>query len=166
MAGNAWCLADDLARAWAIFPGAPVVAVNGASREVKALALFSAHPERFVERGYEWIRHQRRLFGDGFTVHGARQQPDMPWVDHWWGPMPGGGGSAWGARKVARYMGFDPVILCGCPLTPGNYAGHRPGMAMTRLDVIEPYRREIAADVDWHEGVKSMSGWTREQFGC
>jgi hypothetical protein len=63
-------------------------------------------------------------------------------------------------------MGFDPVILVGCPLTPGNYAGDRIGMNMTREDIIAPYRAAIAADTDWHEGCFSMSGWTKELFGC
>ena len=166
MAGNAFCLHDDLARARTMYPDAPAIAVNGASREVRALALLSAHPERFVAPGYDWIRHQVRLFGPGFTVHGATWRPDMPWVNHWWPDIIGGGGSAWGARKLAWLMGFEPVILCGCPLVPGNYANDKPGLIMTRLDVIEPYRREIAADTEWHEGCYSMSGFTRDLFGA
>ena len=163
--GNAFCMADDLAAARAIFGDVPVIAVNGAAREVKAFALFSAHVSRFMEYGYEWIGHQRNLFGPGFTVHGARERPNMPWINYWWGAMPGGGGSAWGARKVAAFMGFNPVILCGCPLVPGCYAGFRPGMAMADPAVVEPYRREVEADVDWHDGAYSMSGATREILG-
>ena len=165
MAGNAWCLEDDLARARAIYHDAPAIAVNGAAREVKAVALFSYHPERFIERGFEWARHQRRLFGDGFTIHGAKFVEGCPHVGHWWEDARGGGGSAWGARKVAWLMGFDPVILVGCPLVPGNYAGHRPGQIMTRPEVIEPYRLEIESDKDWHEGAYSMSGATRDILG-
>jgi hypothetical protein len=166
VAGNAWCLHDDLKAARAIVGDAPVIAVNGAAREVKAIALFSYHPQRFIERGCEWIRHQRRLFGNDFTVHAARYDTGMPYVQHWWEDARGGGGSAWGARKLAWLMGFDPVVFVGCPLTPGNYAGDRPGMNMTRDDCIAPYRAAIAADTEWHQGVHSMSGWTREFFGC
>ena len=163
--GNAFCMADDLAAAHAIFGDVPVIAVNGAAREVRAAFLFSAHPARFVEPGYEWKKHQIRLFGGGFTVHGARERPNMPWVDYWWGAMPGGGGSAWGARKLAFFLGFSPVILCGCPLVPGCYAGYRPGMVMATAEGVEPYRREIEADKEWHEGAFSMSGKTKEILG-
>lgn len=167
VAGNAWCLHDDLAEARKIIGDVPVIAVNGASREVKAIALYSVHPQRFVELGCEWIRHQRRLFGEGFTVHSSNKSMhgDLPYVQYWW-EIPGGGGSAWGARKIAKLMGFSTVVLCGCPLLPGNYSGHRPGMNMTRDDIIAPYRQQIEMDTDWHDGCYSMSGWTKEFFGC
>ncbi len=167
VAGSAWCLHDDLKTAWSRFPDAPVVAVNEAAREISALALFSYHPARFVEPPYLWIQKQHKRFGGGFTVHGATQQPDMPWVDYWWPPISGSrGGSAWGARKLAALMGFSPVVLCGCPLLPGNYAGHRPGLLMTRQGVVDQLLSEIEADTDWHDGVYSPSGRTRELLGA
>lgn len=164
--GNAACLHDDLERARKLFPTAPVIAVNGASREVKADFLFSYHPHRFIELGSEWIRHQRRLFGNSFTVHGAKFLPDMPWVDFWWNGARGGGGSAWGARKVADLLGFGPVILCGAPLVPMNYTGHRMGMNMTKPEIVAQYASEIASDTDWHEGAYSMSGKTKDILGA
>lgn len=165
MVGNAFCLDEDYRAAKKLFPSAPCIAVNGAAREVKALALFSCHPERFVEKGCEWIRHQQRLFGDDFSVHGSKYLPAMPWVAHWWPDARGAGGSAWGARKLAWLMGFEPVILVGCPLLPGNYAGHKPGALMTRSDVVAQYASEIASDKDWHEGAYSMSGATKDILG-
>ncbi|MCR4306560.1 MAG: hypothetical protein NUV42_01175, partial [Candidatus Yonathbacteria bacterium] len=77
---------DDIERARSLFPSAPIIAVNGASREVKAIALYSCHPHRFVEKGSEWIRHQRRLFGEGFTVHSSNKAKhgDLPYVEYWW----------------------------------------------------------------------------------
>ena len=149
-----------------MFPTAVVMAVNGASREVRADFLFSFHPERMVERGCDWIRHQRRIFGDTFTVHGSKYLSGMPWVDFWWEKARGGGGSAWGARKVSGLMGFSPVILCGAPLVPMNYTGHRPGMLMTKAEVTDQYAAEIASDTDWHAGCYSMSGATRDILGC
>jgi len=164
VAGAAWCLHEDLHLARALVGDVPVIAVNAAAREVRAFALFTQHTERFTQRGHEWIRHQRRLFGGGFTVH-APGKGTEPHVDHWWPDARGGGGSAWGARKVAWLMGFDPVILCGCPLDPGPYAGHRPGMFMTRANVIEDLRRGIEAEPHWHQGACSMSGWTCKVLG-
>lgn len=167
VAGNAWCLHEDLAKARKIIGDVPIIAVNGASREVKAIALYSCHPHRFMEKGSEWIRHQRRLFGEGFTVHSSNKTKhgDLPYVNYWW-HIPGGGGSAWGARKVARLIGFTKVVLCGCPLVPGNYTGHRMGMLMSKQEVTDQYASEIASDTHWHEGSYSMSGKTREILGC
>ena len=167
VAGNAWCLHEDLAAARKIIGDSPVIAVNGASREVKAIALYSVHPQRFIEKGSEWLRHQRRLFGDGFTVHSSNKPKhgDLPYVQYWW-TIPGGGGSAWGARKVAKLMGFDTVVLCGCPLLPGNYTGHRMGLNMTKPEIVGQYASEIASDTDWHKGCYSMSGKTRDILGA
>ncbi len=166
VAGSAECLHDDLAQARKIHPEAPIIAINGAARQVKAFALFSYHPDRFVIPGFDWIRHQRRLFGPDFTVHGARFMPDMPWVEFWWSRARGGGSSAWGARKVAHLMGFKRIVLCGCPLTPGPYVCHHGlGGTMSQTAVVEKYKREIMEDIAWHEGVYSMSGWSREFLG-
>ncbi len=165
--GNAWTLHDDLERARKLFPDAPCIAINGAAREVRALALYSWHPDRFKEAGYEWIRRQQRRFGDGFEVHGARTYHNMPWVEYWWPETKkGGGGSAWGARKMAWLMGFDQVVLCGCPLIPGPYVGnHGLGGLMTREQVVQMYVDQIKADRQWHEGAYSMSGCTRDILG-
>lgn len=163
VAGNAWCLFEDLEKA----PKAPIIAINGSSREVKAFALFSYHPERFIEPPYSWIKRQQKFRLD-FTVHATnhKKNGDLSFVDYWWEGARGHGGSAWGARKVAKLMGFEQVILCGCPLTPGNYTGHRPGDLMTRQSVVDRYASEIESDKEWHEGCTSMSGATREILGC
>lgn len=63
-------------------------------------------------------------------------------------------------------MGFDTAVLCGCPLTPGNYTGHRMGMNMAKPEIVGQYASEIASDTDWHKGCYSMSGATREILGC
>lgn len=162
--GNAFTMAADLIAARAIFGDAPVLAVNGAAAELRADFLYTKHPGRYVEHGYDWIARQRG-FHDGFTVHGSRFHADMPWVGFWWERARGRGGSAWGGRKVAALLGLKPVILVGCPLVPGEYARHKPGMLMTVPSVVEAYAREIASDTAWHEGCFSMSGRTREILG-
>lgn len=165
IAGSAWCLHEDLQLARTYFGKAPVIAVNGAAREIKALALFSQHPERFVEYGHEWIRKQSK-FGDDFTVH-ASGEGDLPYVDHWWPQIRRCGGSAWGARKLATMLGFSPVVLCGCPMTTGLYVrGHGLGGLMMRPNVVDELWRQLESDVEWHEDCISMSGRTRELLGC
>ena len=170
VAGNAWCLHDDLARARDIYGDVPVIAINGAAREVKAFALYSGHPDRFVANGHEWIRHQARLFGDDFTVHSAANdlstRANCPFVDYWWdGTGVARGTSAWAARKMAHFMGFNLVILCGSPLVCGGYTGYRPGLQMTKPEIIRRYCKIIKSEPEWHKGCLSMSGWTQELLG-
>ncbi len=163
VAGNAWCLPDDLDKALSLYPKAPIMAVNGAAKEVNAFALYSKHPERLIS--HRWLYHQRRKFGEA-TVHGGKPVISCPHVEYWWPDAYGGGGSAWDARKVAHFMGFDLVILCGCPLVPGPYVGgHNLGGFMARRDVVDGFREAIEADAGWHDGAISMSGWTKEILG-
>ena len=39
-------------------------------------------------------------------------------------------------------------------------------LAVTQQAVIDQFRRQIEAEPEWHDGVTSMSGWTREFFGA
>lgn len=147
---------------------APIIAVNGAAGEVAADFLYSRHPERFRDPPFCWKGRQLKRFGAVPTVHSAsrRRHPRaVSWVDHWWLDTGGGGGSGWGARKLAGLLGFDLVVLCGMPLVPGNYSGNRPGKLMTRDTVIADFRKGIEEEPEWHEGVLSMSGWTAARFG-
>jgi hypothetical protein len=167
--GNAFSLHDDLARARAIFGSdAPVIAVNQA--DIPAFALFSCHSSKMEP----WIATRRRHFpGVEFTVHATGKGEKLkavrlacPWVDYWWSTVAKGGGtSSWGARKMAKLMGFDLVILCGAPLDHGTYANKKPAFDFMRPDVLKHYRGQVAADTEWHEGCKSMSGWTADLLG-
>ena len=125
----------------------------------------SMHPGQFIN--LRWIANQKRLFGGGFTVHSTNmaENGQMFHVKHWWEDARGGGGSAWGARKVACFMGFDPVILCGAPLDAGGYAGHRLGGLMTREYVICDLRAGIEREPEWHKGACAVSGWTSRVLG-
>lgn len=169
--GNAFCLRDDLERARDMFPAAPVIAVNGAAAEVKAFALFTQHPLNFTT----WMTAQRERFGDGFTTHAAGKahmttklgvQPPMPWVDYWWDHVAHAGTSTWGARRMAKLMGFERVILCGMPLSKGGYANGHMARAWQREDKIAHYRKAVESDIDYHPGARSMSGWTRDLLGA
>lgn len=153
VAGSAWTLHDDLARAWEIYPGAPVIAVNDASRLVKAVGIVTQHPER-IDR-YGWARNQARLFGPCPTHANA------PPADYVWN-LPSRGGSAWLARRIASSMGYGPVILCGCPLERGGYAVQHLHGLMHREDVVDDLFAQIERDTEWHEGALSMSGRTAE----
>lgn len=150
-----------------MFPDVPVIAVKDAARYVKAFALFGMHPAKMPRM----VTVQKRIHSD-FTTHMSGRQKD--WTkfgyshsfepDYWWEGCDIGS-STWGARRMASFMGFDIVILCGMPMEVGGYP-HGPSMSFNDPSIIERYRREILSDVGFHEGVYSLSGWTREVFGC
>lgn len=89
----------------------------------------------------------------------------MPWVTEWWPNIEPGGSSAWSARKLGHYLGYKLVVLCGCPLDPGNYANHHPGGFMNQKKVLDDLRQVVYDDLVWHTGVVSMSGWTKSVLG-
>ena len=159
---NAWTFRDDYRRAREKFPRAPVIAVNGAAKEVEAFALFSLHPEKFRDL---WAPEQTQNFGAGFSTHSGGQSRTDRYADYLWPEAGGKGSSSWSARKMAGLMGFAPVILVGAPLSAGGYAHTTFSQFWHREDRIEFYRDYVARDRDWHDGVHSMSGWTREMFG-
>lgn len=166
--GNAFSLLDDYARARGLYPDAPVIAVKGAAEHVKAFAVFGLHPRKMPRM----VDQQRRIHSE-FTTHMGgdlvdrtrlgvpiRFTPDYRW------PLAVGGSSGWAARKMAAFMGFDLVILCGIPLSIGGYCGNVPSRPFQSQKIIDIYRREVFADTEFHAGARSMSGWTMEVFGC
>jgi hypothetical protein len=168
--GSAWTFPEDYAEARSRYPDAPAIAVNGAAAFVPAFALYSQHPLKFPR----WISKRRKLPG-GFTVHAAGRshlrnnlglEGDLSSVDHFWEGIASKGSSAWGARRLAAAMGFDLVILCGVPLSPGEYVGGVVGKVNQRQSAMDGYRQAVLDDTDMHTGVISMSGWTREIFGA
>jgi hypothetical protein len=168
--GNAWTLADDVARARRLRPNALVIAVNKAAGELAADFLFSIHFEKLPR----WIPLQAARFGIGFSIHGvgsreakkqAQREREAPYVDYWWPDARGAGSSTWSAAKVARLMGFDEIILCGMPLAAGPYADGKLANDFMRAKITDHYRAAVAGDIAWHAGVSAMSGWTREFFG-
>ena len=164
--GNAWCLLEDIRAARQIMrlEYAPVIGVNGSSAHVRMQFLFSRHPQHLKK----W-RDKQATRGHEFTVHcggDAGDAPRFPWVDYWWKDVGGQGTSTWSARKLARHLGFSEVILCGMPLEPGGYCRNPMTKHFRQQPKIDWYREGVKKDEAWHDGVCSMSGWTREFFGA
>lgn len=165
--GNAWNLLEDVAAARRVdrLKDAPVIGVNGASAHVRLDFLFSRHPQKLRK----W-RAKQAMRGHAFTVHSGGSAEDAshyPAVDYWWRDVGGQGTSTWSARKLARHLGFDEVVLCGMPLEVGGYCRDTvPAKHFRSKSKIKFYREGVAKDVSWHDGVTSMSGWTRELLGA
>ena len=162
--GGAQCLFEDIKRARSILGEVPIIAVNGAAKLVPAVAIYSKHPEKFVPR--RWLEGQQFHFGKT-TVHADIRASTRPsCVEYWWEGLWGGGGSAWDARKLAAFLGFSPVVLCGCPMIAGPSVGSLGfGSFMHREDITDELYQGLAKDTEWHEGAYSMSGRSRDILG-
>jgi hypothetical protein len=134
--------------------------------------LFTLHPLKMAN----WRAMQEKIFQTQVTTHAATSrhrktklgvEGDARDIDYWWDGALGRGSSGWSAVKAAKLMGFDQVVMCGVPLEKGTYAhfdGNFP-KAWGRQDTIDHYRRGVMDDIEWHDRVYSMSGWTRDTLG-
>lgn len=168
--GSAWGLADDLLAAKKIYPDAPIIAVNHSAQVLKALAIFTQHPRKMVK----WAAIQQARFGEGFTTHAAGtahvatklgRTPEISGIDYWWDGVACGGTSGWGARRLAHFMGFELVVLCGIPIEVGGYYDGAISKSNKHQATIRHYQEQIKKDTLMHDNVKSMSGWTKKFFG-
>jgi hypothetical protein len=136
------------------------------AKDIRAKAgrpvLIHGRPARFQTRRIRWVTAGRDSDLD-FTW------PELRWVY---------GGSGFGAALWARHgMGFDEVILCGVPMEHGGYAPEiaafkRPhadrGRSFADVSQLERWRAAIGefAAQGKTEGIRSMSGWTRDALGA
>lgn len=175
--GPATCALADVAAARAIFPDAPVMVVNHAALLLPADFIVSQHHEILATLRGEHIRRFLRKP----SVHCAcpEQLTPAPGIDHWWRGAASGATSTWGAVRVAKAMGFAPVVLCGCPMVGGDgYAVDIPlgngverknlvGYAEAASGLVKNYQQRLidAARAEG-KGVYSMSGFTRQVLGA
>lgn len=143
--------------------GAPstIIAVNDAGADYPSPVdhWVSLHPEQFST----W---RARRVQQGYPMHGtlawSRRNPEFVdcIMEHW-----GKGTSGLYAVTVARYLGFEKIILCGITIDKRphyhdgflgrpwkEYPKHRPGW--------EQNLKRIA------RSTRSMSGWTRDLLGA
>lgn len=162
-----------------------MIAVKFSVALVHARIAVSHHAEH-AER---MKRIHRDRWGDEVEIHMPKKvtKPEyLRYVDRVWPELAGvGGTSAWGAARLARLMGFEEVILCGCPLeatAPGaRYhdegifdAACKAGVPRDRGEpfantaAVRQYQNFIQSDIDLGRavGITSMSGWTRKALGA
>lgn len=173
VAGFADTLQSDLDRVQAAMSGLPVIAVNKAAEHIKAFAVFSFHFER--DKLGLWATEQNKRFGRGCAVFAPgkkdwleHNQRNYPYVDHWAPETASRGSSGWCAARLARLLGFEEIVLCGVPVEGRRYADRTPARYWQGGDTnaVRQFRKAIEADRENHQGVYSMSGWTRELLGA
>ena len=123
-------------------------------------------------------RHRYRRFDEKVDLHTIEDQW-VPGTTGW--PFPGHGSSGLGAIYVGLALGYEPIVLAGCPMdNTGHFfdppLGHP--MAKVRLTNFDPQEAMLSktnknekiwrrANETIFEGrVKSLSGKTRDWLGA
>lgn len=181
--GSATCVHADLADARASRPHAAVMAINEAVKVTCPNFITSLHCEKmdqFVASSiHEYGRTIWSTHSGNVTARG-QERGDCTAVDYWWPTMKHcGGTSAWAGAMIGAAMGFEEIVLCGCPMNGGDgyfNAGETTPSTPSdpRFGEKPPHSSLIASTHDHirkHSGtpeaalVRSMSGFTREILG-
>lgn len=120
----------------------------------------------------DWLENyldRRQLYKfDEVEVHAVskpkRDQAEHMFVDKWWriGPY-GFYSSAMAGAWIMWRLGYRLIIFCGCPMGGDHIDGH--------VSEFQPWADEIGKSRMLEKRklvgaeIRSMSGWTREQFG-
>ena len=190
--GSAPCVHDDLERALELYPGAFLIAVNGACTIVENIgAMVAGH----TSKAPAFVKARREAFPDlalpecwanwalPVARHPERRYPvkEYPQVTRWFDATHSlGATSASKAAKMALTAGFGPVILAGCPLDDSGYdfadarVKHEAGCKRVgdpkwnAHKTILRYREAMRklAESEFKGKVFSMSGFTREVLGA
>jgi hypothetical protein len=186
--GSAPCFAEDLAAARDLYPLSETMTINGACQLVEqAEHLLAGH----TDKAEFFAAARRRTFphADPVRVHANwtdRHRPppkaQYPSVTDWWPPeVSSGATSAGKAARIGLLLGFDRIVLCGCPMDGSGYApGESDGIPQlaavqrvgdSRKQKATTIRRyyatmEALAKTTFKGRVFSMSGKTREWLGA
>jgi hypothetical protein len=185
--GSAPSLFDDLAAAQALYPDAEIMLVNGACAAVEAAQhVLAGHTDKAEE--FARAREEAFPFALPWRLHATQRigsnpirPEEYPSVTDWWGPdCTSGATSAGKAALIGLRMGFDRIILVGCPLDgSGYFVGESAGIPQLRscqrvgdatkqqAATIRRYKKRMAelAETTFKGKVFSMSGYTRELLG-
>jgi hypothetical protein len=187
VAGSAPCVHDDVQRALILRPLASIMTVNGACTLIESAEhVLSGHTdcsEAFAEQRRKKFPNARpwRLHATTDSKHAHDAAKVYPSVTDWWDKSyaKGATSAAKGAYIGLAGLGFDEVILCGCPMDGTGYA---TGEARSPVEgicyrvgdprwqqrrSIEGYRTKYKkfAD-DFRNRVFSMSGFTMQCSGA
>jgi hypothetical protein len=190
--GSAPCLFQDVAAAKRLYPEAHTMTVNDscgalpdiqhmlAGHTVKAEAFVAYRKEKFPDKPMPQVHANWARLEEA-------PKKDYPSVTMWHGgEVSSGASSAGKAIRIGFKLGYDRIILCGCPMNGGGYfnpseedrlqkpfqrygkcrrIGHDKEQSHRS---IVGYRKKFAelAKTEWAGRVFSMSGWTRKILGA
>ena len=137
---------------------------------------------------HEALRRLQSRFGSRFTTHCTlcRYGHLYPSVDYWWSWRRALATSAETAIRMGLYVGFDEIVLCGCPLERAKVQPtaqvERDGEEWppprdvdrygekdnqnTSDEILREFRRQFEVlSEPWRDRVFSVSGFTRQVLG-
>jgi hypothetical protein len=181
--GSAPSLFNDVQAARDIYPDASLMLINGAWTAFRDVEhLLAGH----TSKSGLFMAERLRVFPDApsarihATLSYPAQKQENPLVTDWWGQdKVTGATSAGKAARIGLALGFERVVLCGCPLD--SAAGYWPGEAKVphdgcpRFNTPDPrqavlrYRKKLAVlaqQEPFKSQVFSMSGYSREVLGA
>lgn len=159
--GIAPCLEEDLAALLQMSPFADMeffaVGLDCSDRVFFHIQhACSYHPNEFED-----FKLRRKKIGGNldYVAHSHKQPADKLWPLV--APAPRSGSSSFLAVQVALGLGFQKIVLCGCPMQGANYD---PKKKM-RYDTFQAGWVEFGP-VMFGNRVRSMNGWTQEFLGA
>lgn len=188
--GSAPCLYEDLAKARELYPDHEVMLLNGACTCVKdAQHVLAGHVdqseyiaacrrEKFPTAKpwrlhATWVPHRYRRPATPVDQYPSVTDWHTPWVNT-------RATSAGKAIRIGMKLGFDPIILCGCPMdgrgyTPDEAVFPREPSCQRIGDPTKQNRRliqmyrdsmKLLAETEFKGRAFSMCGYTREVLGA
>lgn len=178
--GTAAGVREEIMQALALYPNADTCAVNEAGAIIPAKHIATCHPEK-LEHFLDLAQSRWWPVDPDYmpTIH-VKKQPGQDFSDiacEW--EITIGAGSAMFAAAAMVRLGYDLVIMCGCPMTgEGGYAmpTHAGSPADPRIGTIGRDHQLVGI---WHQQlntmkalhpeicakIRSTSGKTMETFG-
>lgn len=182
--GSAPCAHEDYAKAKAAYPDAETLLVNGACTMIReAEHMLCGH----TAKSEEFAKARRAAFPDNpIRVHAAWTMPgrppksDFPSVTDWQPhSISTRASSAGKAARLGLMLGFDMVVLAGCPMDGSGYSFEEAKVSQDKscLRIGDPNKQQFRAVNSYREHmtalaqtefkgrVFSMSGFTMQQLG-
>jgi hypothetical protein len=181
--GSAPCLFDDVQGALELYPEASLMLINGAWTAYRnAEHLLAGH----TSKAHLFMAERLRALPGApparvhATLSYPAQRQENPLVTDWWGQdKVTGATSAGKAARIGLAMGYDRIVLCGCPMD--SDAGYWEGEAKVPHDgcprfntpdprnAVKRYRAKLAVlakQEPFKSQVFSMSGYSRSVLGA
>lgn len=179
--GPSW--KEDYEKAKIKFPKHKVALVGHAAKLLQGDFVFSDHYELL-----EVLQEDQSKFHNSFTTHSCMSPvwEEYPEVDYWWDIKRPEGSTVESAIRIGLIMGFDPLILCGCPLEkapfqteyyvtpdchhwppPRDIALYGKRMKKNTTEELEAMMQKSFRNnsIFWKGKVFSMSGFTKRILG-
>ena len=183
--GSAPCIHDDIKAALKAYPKAKKIGVSRIVSEISVDHIFKIEKPQVcsVVRVHDRCHPKARRP----IVHTTKAYKHSKCANYYWtvADKPKQqegichtGTSGWAAANVAVAMGFDTVIMCGCPVEGVGYMDANPyrkagGLLPENFNhwnshngVVSYYQQNIKRTMKDYEGIIfSMSGFTRDLMG-